>query len=128
MTHTPTVPVAVSAARGEEVRRRLLRPSPRGDADAEDELYGPALRYYLLFAHCSSLPSGAVAPAPAGVFHDTHDWFPLFVRRRGRARGLDSGSGRQAFPPPEHADRDVDREAVQEIDLRVTEVVTGPES
>ncbi len=101
--------------------------------DVDDDLYGSAFRYYLLFDRWPTLLQGAVPELDATVrFYNKYYWFWRMKCLYFQKHGYDAGLDQQAFQlleyAHEHETFDIDLLVTHQIEKRVEREVEPPRS
>ncbi len=110
------------------IRQLIERSDRRYSGAADDNLYGPALRYSLLFSDPFALNKLDFSHlSGVDVFYNEYYWFLLFTKLHQAKHGYDAGLEQQAFKLLEKAPPDVDWKMVEEINNRIEkEVAKAP--
>lgn len=113
---------AVLRSTDKELRARMQKVKGKYAVDAEDEVYGAAFRYFLLFDRWPDLLVGVVSELTAlTCFYNKYYWFLQFKRLWALKHGYDAGIEQQAFQLLEAADHEleVDLSVIERIEMQI---------
>jgi len=120
------IPEAILQAKDREIRQLAESLRGRYGVDIDNDIYGPAFRYYLAFSHQPSLL--AVTPSDLddkAVLYNRFYWFSKFVKLHTMKHGYDPGLEQQTFQLLEQASCQIDWSVIEDISRLVSSEAEG---
>jgi hypothetical protein len=120
----PLVPISILVEYDEEIKRLIPAVDEHFVIDPGDPLYGPPLRYFLLFEKWPSLIVATSSLTPETVFYNKYYWFLKLIRLWQHRNGYDAGMEQQASMLLESGSEDrrftLDGTILEQIEQRVS--------